>query len=43
MDYKVIWNDEAVQESGQIVSYINQFNPMAERKTVESIFVKFEK
>lgn len=40
MDYKVIWDDEAIQELGQIVSYISQVNPAAARKIGELILEK---
>jgi plasmid stabilization system protein ParE len=40
MDYKVIWDDEAIKESGQIVSSIDQINPVATRKNGESILGK---
>ena len=40
MDYKVIWDDEAIEELGQAVRYIAQNNPAAARKTGETIFHK---
>ena len=40
MDYKVIWDDEAIQDLARVVTYINQFNPMAARKTGETILNK---
>jgi toxin ParE1/3/4 len=40
MDYKVVWDDEATAELGQIVRYIAQFDPDAARKTGLSIFQK---
>jgi addiction module RelE/StbE family toxin len=40
MDYQVIWDDEAIQELGQIVSYISQANPAADRKIGELILEK---
>lgn len=40
MDYKVIWDDEAIEELGQAVRYIAQHNPTAARKTGEIIIRK---
>ena len=40
MDYKVIWDEEALEELGQAVSYIAQHNPDAARKTGETILQK---
>ncbi len=40
MDYKVIWDDEAIEELGQIVCHIAHDNPIAARKTGETIFKK---
>lgn len=40
MDYKVIWDDEAIEELGHAVRYIAQYNPAAARKTGEIIFQK---
>jgi addiction module RelE/StbE family toxin len=40
MDYKVIWDDEALEELGQAVRYIAQHNPDAARKTGEMILQK---
>ncbi|MGA2030147.1 MAG: type II toxin-antitoxin system RelE/ParE family toxin [Verrucomicrobiota bacterium] len=40
MDYKVIWDDEAIEELGQIVRYIARNNPIAARKTGDAIFDK---
>ena len=38
MDYKVIWDDEAIEELGQIVRYIAEDNPLAARRIGEAIF-----
>lgn len=40
MDYKVIWDDEALEELGQAVHYIARHNPGAARKTGETILHK---
>jgi plasmid stabilization system protein ParE len=40
MDYKVIWDDEAIAELGQAVRYIASHNPAAARKTGEAILQK---
>ena len=40
MDYKVIWDDEALEELGQAVRYIAQKNPSAARKIGEMILQK---
>jgi toxin ParE1/3/4 len=40
MDYKVIWDDEALEELGQAVRYIAQRNPIAARKVGETILQK---
>lgn len=40
MDYKVIWDDEAIEELGRAVRHIAQHNPMAARKTGEAILQK---
>ena len=40
MDYKVIWDDEALEELGQAVRYIAQHNSGAARRTGEMIFQK---
>lgn len=40
MDYKVIWDEEALEELGQAVRYIAQHNPGAARKTGETILKK---
>ena len=40
MDYKVIWDDEAIHELGQIVNYISRVNPAAGRKTGQLILEK---
>ena len=40
MDYKVIWDEEALEELGQAVRYITQHNPAAARKTGKTILQK---
>ena len=40
MDYKVIWDDEAIAELGQAVRYIASNNPAAARKAGEVILQK---
>jgi toxin ParE1/3/4 len=40
MDYKVIWDDEAIDELGQAVRFIAPHNPTAARKTGETILKK---
>lgn len=40
MDYKVIWDDEAIKELGEAVRYIAKHNPIAARKTGEIILQK---
>ena len=40
MDYKVIWDDEAIEELGQTVRFIAPHNPVAARKTGETILKK---
>jgi plasmid stabilization system protein ParE len=40
MDYKVIWDDEAIDELGQAVRFIASHNPTAARKTGETILKK---
>jgi plasmid stabilization system protein ParE len=40
MDYKVIWDDEAIGELGQAVRFIAPHNPAAARKTGETILKK---
>jgi plasmid stabilization system protein ParE len=40
MDYKVIWDDEALEELAQAVRYIARHNPDAARKTGETILKK---
>jgi len=40
MDYQVIWDDEAVAELGKAVRYIASDNPLAARKTGETIIQK---
>ena len=40
MDYKVIWEDEAIEELAQAVRYISARNPVAARKTGEAILEK---
>ena len=40
MDYKVIWDDEAIVELGQAVRFISPHNPVAARKTGETILKK---
>jgi toxin ParE1/3/4 len=40
MDYKVIWDDEALEELAQAVRYVAQHNPDAARKTGEAILQK---
>jgi toxin ParE1/3/4 len=40
MDYKVIWDDEALEELAQAVRYVAQHNPDAARKTGEAILKK---
>jgi plasmid stabilization system protein ParE len=42
MDYKIIWDDEAIQELGQIVKFIARANPVAARKTGETILGKIQ-
>ena len=40
MDYKVIWDDEAIEELGRAVRFIAPHNPAAARKTGETILKK---
>src|ERR1035441_10979118 len=40
MDYKVIWDEEAIDELGKAVRYIAPDNPVAARKTGETIIRK---
>jgi plasmid stabilization system protein ParE len=40
MDYKVIWDDEAIEELARAVRHIAQHNPSAARKTGNSILQK---
>jgi plasmid stabilization system protein ParE len=40
MDYKVIWDDEALEELRQAVRHIAQHNPAAARKTGGTILDK---
>ena len=40
MDYKVIWDDEAIEELRQTVRFIAPNNPTAARKTGEAILQK---
>ena len=40
MDYKVIWDEEAIVELGQAVRFIASYNPGAARKTGETILKK---
>jgi plasmid stabilization system protein ParE len=40
MDYKVIWDEEAIDELAQAVRHIAADNPDAARKTGETIFQK---
>jgi plasmid stabilization system protein ParE len=40
MDYKVIWDDEAIEELRQAVRFIAPNNPTAARKTGEAILQK---
>jgi plasmid stabilization system protein ParE len=40
MDYKVIWDEEALEELGQAVRYIAQHNADAARKTGQTILQK---
>jgi plasmid stabilization system protein ParE len=40
MDYKVIWDDEAIEELGRAVRHIAQHNAVAARKTGETILKK---
>ncbi len=40
MDYKVIWDDEALEELGQAVRHIAQHDPDAARKTGGTILQK---
>jgi toxin ParE1/3/4 len=40
MDYKVIWDDEAIAELAKAVRYIARHNPVAARKTGETILKK---
>ena len=40
MDYKVIWDDEAIEELGKAVRFISPDNPAAARKIGEMIIQK---
>jgi plasmid stabilization system protein ParE len=40
MDYKVIWDDEAIEELGRAVRHIAQHNIIAASKTGETILQK---
>jgi plasmid stabilization system protein ParE len=40
MDYKVIWDEEAIEELRQIVRHISHYNPIAARKTGETMLKK---
>ena len=40
MDYKVVWDNEAIEELGQTVRFIAPHNPAAARKTGETILKK---
>jgi plasmid stabilization system protein ParE len=40
MDYKVIWDHEAILELGHAVRFIAPYNPAAARKTGETILKK---
>lgn len=40
MDYKVIWDEEAIAELGQAVRFIAANNPIAARKTGETVLLK---
>src|SRR5438128_2130380 len=40
MDYKIIWDDEAIGELAQIVAHIAEDNPAAARKMGERILEK---
>jgi addiction module RelE/StbE family toxin len=42
MDYKIIWDDEAIRELGQAVRYIATDNPVAAERTGKTIFQKVE-
>ena len=42
MDYKVIWDDEAIEELRQAVRFIAPNNPTTARKTGETILKKAE-
>ena len=42
MDYKIIWDDEAIHELGQVVRYIAADNPVAAERTARIIFHKIE-
>jgi plasmid stabilization system protein ParE len=40
MGYKVIWDDEAIEELRQVIRHIALYNPAAARKTGETILRK---
>jgi toxin ParE1/3/4 len=42
MDYKIIWDDEAVYELGRAIRYIAANNPIAAEKTGKTILQKAE-
>lgn len=42
MDYKIIWDDEAIRELAQAVRYISRDNPVAAKSTGEKILKKVE-
>ncbi|HTR41020.1 MAG TPA: type II toxin-antitoxin system RelE/ParE family toxin [Pseudomonadales bacterium] len=42
MDYKIIWDDEAITELAQVVGYISKHNPTAAEKTGKIILQKVE-
>jgi len=42
MDYKIIWDDQAIEELGKAVRFIAPKNPVAARKTGEAILQKVE-
>lgn len=42
MDYKIVWDEEAIYELGQAVRYIAADNPVAAEKTGKTIFQKAE-
>jgi len=40
MDYKIIWDDEAIAELAKAIRQIAEHNPLAARKTGETILQK---